>query len=475
MLDTGLPHMQAPPIAFSEIVSMARPYSPSTKVGVEPIRTLYDHELKIGGELQHTGGPRRSKRTKGSLLSCDAFPDAPGIVTVTEPHEFLADDAATVTATICVNGDEHPIRYSVSRKSSSVTSDIVPLKLSTRSDVFVPLALLVALRLGRPLQLSGPVSARLLAQIPRIEDVWHTWRNFPRVAVTARSETLTVVNSSRGVACFFSGGIDSYYTFLKHRDEITHLILVSGFDIHLDDRSLHDKVASELRHAAGEFGKQLLEVRTNARQCCDKFYPWDEANGAALASVALLLSPILRKVYIAGTGTYATLLPSGTHPMLDPLWSTEETEIVSDGYEAARFEKCKEIVRCKTAVRTLRVCWTNSNGAYNCGKCFKCLQAMAMLRALGALNAAPTFDIDLNLRALARECAPSYNAGPMGPLFQRSVYLMLEHVERDGRDSALAGALRDCIRDRYHRGVWLLLNLIVRVVRRLCRIVTARR
>lgn len=408
-------------------------------------------------------------------MSCDALPDAPGIVMVTEPQEFSADDAAAVTATIRVNGDEHPMRYSVLRESSSVGSDIVPLMLSTRSDVFVPLALLVALRVGQPLQLSGPVSARLLAQIPRIEDVWHTWRDFSRVAVTASSETPTILNSSRGVACFFSGGIDSYYTLLKHRDEITHLIFVSGFDIRLDDRSLHDKVVNVLRDAAANLGKRFLEVKTNARQCCDKFYPWDEANGAALASVALLLSPILRKVYIAGTGTYATLSPSGTHPLLDPLWSTEETEILSDGYEATRFEKCKEIVRCATAVRTLRVCWTNTNGAYNCGKCFKCLQAMAMLRALGAFGAARTFDTGLNLRALARECAPSYKARSLAPRLQRSMYLMLEHVEREGRDSALASALRDCIRDKYHRGVWLLLNPIARIVRRLCRIFSFRR
>ncbi len=450
-------------------------FRPLTKLGVEPIRTI----IRSGGKDRRANCStlelQRSEPNKGRLMSCDALPEAPGIVMVTEPQQFSADDAVTVTATIRANGDEHSIRYSVVRESSSVASDIAPLKLSTRSDVFVPLALLVALRVGRPLQLSGPVSARLLAQIPRIEDVWHTWRDFSRVAVTASSETPPILSSSRGVACFFSGGIDSYYTLLKHGDEITHLIFVSGFDIRLDDRPLHDKVVTVLRDAAAQFGKQFLEVKTDARQCSDKFYPWNEANGAGLASVALLLSPIVRKVYIAGTGTYATLSPSGTHPILDPLWSTEETEILSDGYEATRFEKCQEIVRCATAVRTLRVCWTNTNGAYNCGKCFKCLQAMAMLRALGALRETQTFDAGLNLRALTRECAPSHKAGSLGPLFQRSMFLMLEHVEREGRDSALASALRDCIRDKYHRGVWLLLNPIFRIVRRLCRMFSFRR
>jgi len=35
-----------------------------------------------------------------------------------------------------------------------------------------------------------------------------------------------------GAEAFFSGGVDSFYTFLKHRHEITDLAVVHGFDSH---------------------------------------------------------------------------------------------------------------------------------------------------------------------------------------------------------------------------------------------------
>ena len=40
------------------------------------------------------------------------------------------------------------------------------------------------------------------------------------------------------VGCFFSGGGDSFYSFLKHRTEITDLIFIHGFDISLANLEL---------------------------------------------------------------------------------------------------------------------------------------------------------------------------------------------------------------------------------------------
>jgi hypothetical protein len=70
---------------------------------------------------------------------------------------------------------------------------------------------------------------------------------------------------------------------------------------------------------------------------------WKLYHGAALAAVALLFQDRLGKILIPPTYSYADLLPWGSHPLLDPLWSTEQTTIEHEGCEATRVEKAAYI------------------------------------------------------------------------------------------------------------------------------------
>ncbi|MDQ2818346.1 MAG: hypothetical protein M3T49_09105 [Candidatus Eremiobacteraeota bacterium] len=356
-------------------------------------------------------------------------------------------NGAAVVATIRPGDVEQKLRYSV--------CGCLP---STDCEPFLPIALLVALRLGIPLDVNAPVSPRLLRSLQTVQDIWHVWHGLARVAIRAESKPTVQAKGARGVGCFFSGGIDSFYTALKHCDEITHLIFVWGFDVPLSRTVLRAEIAGPIRRAARDMGKQLIEVETNVRQISDKYWTWEDAHGAALAGVALLLSSVLRKVYIPSSSTYALLQTLGSHPLLDPLWSTEHTEIVHDGCEASRFEKLKKVVNCQAAMQSLRVCWKNSEDTYNCCRCAKCLQAMALLRALGALQRVTTFDHSFDLRSMARECTYTKTRVPQ-KRFQPAMFSALEHVERFGNDPALAQALRDCVEWKYQRGVWKFLTL----------------
>ena len=40
------------------------------------------------------------------------------------------------------------------------------------------------------------------------------------------------------IGCFFSGGVDSFYTLLEQQAEITHLICIHGFDIPVENKAL---------------------------------------------------------------------------------------------------------------------------------------------------------------------------------------------------------------------------------------------
>jgi hypothetical protein len=146
----------------------------------------------------------------------------------------------------------------------------------------------------------------------------------------------------------------------------------------------------------------VAEVKTNLRSFTERRIHLLYNNGAALAGIGHALSEHFRKIYIAATHTYSDLIPMGSHPILDPLWRSEALEFVHDGCEADRMEKVELISRNEIVLQTLRVCWKNTDGAYNCGKCEKCLRTMIELSAVGALERCATFTTPIDLRLVAR-------------------------------------------------------------------------
>ncbi len=359
---------------------------------------------------------------------------------VGEPKHFHDDGSLVVSAPIGIGGQRHEVWYRVAEGP-----------VASGAETFLAAALVPAMKLGADLRIPGRVSPRLLSAIPKIQDILHTWY-YPylqktAVAVEAQQPHPSILSGD--VGCFFSGGVDSFYTLLKHREEITKLIFVHGFDIRLDDGLLRAKVSGVLRTVASEFQKPLIEVETNLRTFSETYAGWELYHGCALATVALLLSPQFRKVYIPASYSYSQLHPWGSHPLLDPLWSTDETEIVHDGCEALRIEKVARISTCNVALRWLRSCWENPGGVYNCGRCRKCLLTMVLLRAVGALERCATFEGSLDLKAVSRLPPLNMPSNTINPP-------TLEILERLGKDPALAQALRDCLNQRHYRGVWRL-------------------
>ena len=249
--------------------------------------------------------------------------------------------------------------------------------------------------------------------------------------------------AGRGVGCFFSGGIDSFYTLLKHRDEITHLIFVHGWDIALGDRATRAMVSGRLREAAAELGKPLLEIETNARSLFDVYTEWNkESHGTAIGSAALTLPLQLRKVFIASTWAYDHMIPHGSHPLLDPLWGTDQLEIVHDGCECHRWQKLERIMDEDIVRRYLRSCWQQKAGEYNCCSCNSCLMNMAFLRLHGVLDQFPAYDKPLDVEKLSQ--IPIRSVAP-----HRNHLLVLELAEAKGTDPEITQALRTALSHAY--------------------------
>jgi hypothetical protein len=146
-------------------------------------------------------------------------------------------------------------------------------------------------------------------------------------------------------------------------------------------------------------------METNLRRFSDRYLTWHLAFGGALSACALLLSRYLDVFGIPAGQTLEFIQPDGAHPLLNPLFSTENVTIRTVGCEARRIEKVGAIAAHPVVQSSLRVCWENRGDAYNCGICEKCLRTMAALEIFGTLPAFSTFAVPLDYGRLSRAVA----------------------------------------------------------------------
>lgn len=276
--------------------------------------------------------------------------------------------------------------------------------VSDNAEPFLPVALIPAMRRGWSVYLDGAVSTQLLDGAGRIQQIFNSWYpQFNVVPVHCSGENSVPMNvpDRTGVATFFSGGIDSFYTLQSHLNEIDQLIFIHGFDIPLRQRKTNAQAAQSVRTLADKLGLKLVEVKTNLREFGQGHVSWPHAYfGAGLAAVGLLLAPRFKRIYLPASVSFEELGPLGSHPELDKYWSTTGMQLVHDGAEATRFQKVRAVSEWKPVQEHLRVCYLNDKGNANCGHCRKCLWTMMMLRAIGRLNDIRTFPEELDLEEL---------------------------------------------------------------------------
>lgn len=233
-----------------------------------------------------------------------------------------------------------------------------------------------AMWLCSDLTIEGAVDPVALQNASKAQRVLADW--YPRHLSPANmlAQDAPTTPSADGVGCFFSGGVDSFYSALTHLDRLTHLVFVLGFDI-MDDEELATLALDSARSAAAELGKPLIEVRTTLRSSLGDVarVPWGWIfHGPALAHVATALSPVLGTVIVPSSYSTGNMHRWGSHPELDSLWSTSAVTLEHDATDVTRFEKVRAISRSATAMKNLRVCWENRDGRFNCGRCSKCLR-----------------------------------------------------------------------------------------------------
>jgi hypothetical protein len=306
------------------------------------------------------------------------------------------------------------------------------------------ITLVPAMRVARSLVLTDSLSPRLFASQAAIQKLFQDWDSrFDVVRLTAPLGEPHQA-STGGTGLFFTGGVDSFFSLLRHREEITHLIFVRGFDIKRNEQEVDRSVLPAIRAVAAQMNKTLVEVSTNIREFSDPIVDWAlDYHGTALAAVALLLAPMLNKVYVAASHADGDMFRWGSHLLLDPLYSTETLSLIHDGANATRVAKVAAIADDPLVQQTLRVC--NKAGAYNCGRCEKCLRTMINLRVAGALEKVVTFDRHLRLNEVRLIHVRDENKASY-------VSENLTALRAKGVDDDLALALNDALNHRFYKG-----------------------
>ncbi len=257
----------------------------------------------------------------------------------------------------------------------------------------------------RTLPLPEPLDARLALGLPKLIQLLAEWNpTLHSISVKTASDKPCVPPSkgTRGVAACFTGGVDSFYTLVTRRGEIDTLIYVLGYDLQQKQETLWQQVRTMIEAVAAHYQKRLIVVRTNLRRFLDPLLPWGMTHGTGLAAVGHLLSNEIQRLIIPTGFAANQQQPWGSHPELDPLWSSQALEIEHDSIEPTRLEKLRRLAEEEFPLRHLRVCWKNPDQTYNCGKCAKCFRTVAGLAALGALGRTQVFPPRPDLAAAAR-------------------------------------------------------------------------
>ena len=297
------------------------------------------------------------------------------------------------------------------------------------ADPFVVALLFLAMRLGEDIRAAGTLAPALAHGLRTYQAAFATWfSHLQPVSIHCDGYADRAATSGAGAApeggtgCFFSGGVDSFYTLHAHRPcreviphhAVTHGIYIEGLDTLRGDTGPYQQSLLAYRQLFQTLGLDLIPVRTNLKRFIhDGSTGWRPAHGAFLISIALLLEGVLRRCYVPAGFQFGEIgkYPQGSNPLTDPLLSTESLRILHDGADVSRQDKLNALVEWPATYDHLYVCFVRErDGLTNCCRCEKCLRTMIGLKLTGGLDHYTTFPQPLHRRDVRGWRMPHYYA-----------------------------------------------------------------
>ncbi len=242
------------------------------------------------------------------------------------------------------------------------------------------------------------LQAGLMMAMGWLRQWYHSDRQL--VSIEAKTKSDFTWPQFQRAAFFFSGGIDSLATLrvnrldfpLEHPRSFKDGILILGLEGHEIEGQLAGQHLSLLSELAIDAKIDLLPVYTNIRNLDRDLEFWhNEFQAALLSAVAHAFSARLTDVTIASSEYAPFVVPYGTHPLLDPNYSSQNLRIRHDSVLLSRLDKTKIIAEWDAGLQNLKVCTRNQYEDLNCGRCEKCLRTMTALEAIGMLEKTTAF------------------------------------------------------------------------------------
>lgn len=272
------------------------------------------------------------------------------------------------------------------------------------SDAFVLAVLKRAMSNGWDICFETPMSEDLCYQlttygIPVLSGMTDIYRD-----ILLKGEITDLVLPTAGKAgTGFSGGVDSFYSVLKHKNsrfpkhDVTHLVLArngaaSSSVPQKPAREWFDASNKKFARSAAELGMEYIGIWSNIPD----FYRKESCGNGCLIQTSSFIHA-LRKLFknyywasalrtdVIDFQEYSHTGDGGfIDPFLVPLVSVDGLRFHHSGGEASRMEKVEYIADFPIVQKSLTVC--GSLDAGNCGNCVKCLRTMAELNSIGKLK-----------------------------------------------------------------------------------------
>jgi hypothetical protein len=314
---------------------------------------------------------------------------------VDELRTEVTGDRAERSARLRWAGGEFRLRIDVPAAYAPPEEDASP---------YLGVAMMLAMFRHEDLHLDGAVSPRLMGSSGRAQRAWASWYPQIRLCNVTATRELPEQRPAPGIGCFFSRGVDSTFSAMSERSgsaPLTHLVFcdtlepIQGPEVREAERRLAGEVAALL-------GLELVVISTNLRDPGAQLLDYVEMHGVGLALMALSLAGGMRRMVTPPGVDMSTMLPAGSGPMVDQLFSTETVEVECDDISFSRTEKVQAIAeRRPDLLPYLKVCYSEDR-ADNCGRCRKCIWTMVSLQAVGALERAEGFPDTIDLDAIRR-------------------------------------------------------------------------
>ena len=284
-------------------------------------------------------------------------------------------------------------------------------KLSANSipHAFLVGCLVPALHFGeKRIKIDADISPDLLEgleTIMAIMTIWSQGKYKPLTVESGIQKTLQKRDNKGRAAMLYSGGIDSLAALRlnrlhfgkDHPGYIRDCLFIHGFDIGgVVERGMKyhvfDRAVDAMKNVTEDAVAISIPAYTNIRHLCDNRDLWlNYFFGAVLSAVAHAFDNRIDLFYIASSYDLNNLVPCGSHPLLDPEYSSSYLKIKHRDVALTRMEKLKIVSEWGPGLQNMRVCLANVQERLNCGICEKCVRTMTGLLALNSLHKTQAF------------------------------------------------------------------------------------